>query len=64
LTEEEQALTAQLPLKFKTGEREAIALCRRCRFPLLSNDWRALHYCAATSIDAIDLPLLLRLFWT
>lgn len=63
LTEEEQALTVNLPQKLNAGEREAIALCQRRRVPLLSNDRRAVRYCQANGIDAVDLPTLLRLFW-
>jgi len=64
LTEDEQSLTATLPRNLNTGEREAIALCQQRLLPLLSNDRRAIRYCQANGIDAVDLPDLLRLFWT
>ena len=64
LTEEERALLRMLPRKLNAGEREAIALCQQHRIPLLSNDRRAIRYCQANGIDALDLATLLRLFWT
>jgi predicted nucleic acid-binding protein len=64
LTEEERALVSALPRKLTAGEREAIALCQQRRIPLLSNDRRAIRYCQASGIDALDLATLLRLFWT
>jgi predicted nucleic acid-binding protein len=64
LTEEEQALATTLPRKLNAGEREAIALCQQRRLPLLSNDRRAVRYCQANGIDVVDLPMVLRLFWT
>jgi predicted nucleic acid-binding protein len=64
LTEEEQALSTTLPRKLNAGECEAIALCQQRRLPLLSNDRRAVRYCQTNGIDAIDLPTVLRLFWT
>ena len=45
------------------GECEAIVLCQQRRIPLLSNDRRAIRYCQAAGIDALDLATLLRLFW-
>ncbi len=64
LTDEERLLETTLPRKLNAGEREAIALCRQRRIPLLTNDRRAIRYGQTNGIDAIDLPTLLRLFWT
>ena len=63
MTEDERALVSALPRKLNAGEREAIALCQQRRIPLLSNDRRAIRYCQASGIDALDLATLLRLFW-
>jgi predicted nucleic acid-binding protein len=64
LTEAEHALTTTLPRKLGAGEREAIALCQQRHLPLLTNDRRAVRYCQTNGIDAIDLPLVLRLLWS
>jgi predicted nucleic acid-binding protein len=64
LTEAEQALVATLPRKLGLGECEAIALCQQRQLPLLTNDRRAVRYCQTNSIDVVDLPTVLRLFWT
>lgn len=57
-------LTATLPQKLNAGEREAIAFCQQHRLPLRSNDRRAIRYCEANGIIALDLPTLLRMLWT
>lgn len=64
LTDEERSLATTLPRKLNAGEREAIALCQQRHIPLLTNDRRAIRYGQTNGIDAIDLPTLLRLFWT
>ncbi len=64
LTEADQALTITLPRKLNAGEREAIALCQQRHLPFLTNDRRAVRYCQSNGIDAIDLPTVLRLFWS
>jgi predicted nucleic acid-binding protein len=64
LTEEEHALATTLPRKLNAGVCEAIALCQQRRLPLLSNDRRAVRYCHTNGIDVVDLPTVLRLFWT
>lgn len=64
LIDDERALAATLPRRLNTGECEAIALCQQRRLPLLSNDRRAVRYCEANGIDVVDLPAILRLFWT
>ena len=63
LTVEEQRIAQELPHKLNAGEREAIALCQQQKLLLLSNDKRAVRYCAAQNIRALDLPRLLRLLW-
>src|SRR5215212_6218432 len=64
LTEVEHTLATALPRKLGLGECEAIALCQQRHLPLLCNDRRAVRYCQTNGIDAIDLPTVLRLFWT
>jgi predicted nucleic acid-binding protein len=64
LTDDERTLAATLPRRLNAGECEAIALCQRRQFPLLSNDRRAVRYCQTNGIDVVDLPTILRLFWT
>jgi predicted nucleic acid-binding protein len=63
LTVQEQRIAQELPHKLNAGEREAIALCQQQKLLLLSNDKRAIRYCAAQNIRALDLPRLLRLLW-
>jgi predicted nucleic acid-binding protein len=64
LTEAEHALVTTLPRKLGMGECEAIALCQQRQIPLLTNDRRAVRYCQTNGIDMVDLPTVLRLFWT
>ena len=64
LTEAERALVTTLPRKLGLGECQAIALCQQRHLPLLSNDRRAVRYCQTRAIDVVDLPTVLRLFWT
>jgi len=64
LTEAEHALVTTLPRKLGMGECEAIALCQERQIPLLTNDRRAVRYCQTNGIDVVDLPTVLRLFWT
>jgi len=64
LTEAEHALVTTLPRKLGMGECEAIALCQQRQLPLLTNDRRAVRYCQTNGIDVVDLPTVLRLFWT
>ena len=64
LTEAEHTLATTLPRKLGIGECEAIALCQQRQLPLLSNDRRAVRYCQTNGIDVVDLPTVLRLFWT
>jgi predicted nucleic acid-binding protein len=64
LTEVERTLATTLPRKLGTGECEAIVLCQQRRLPLLCNDRRAVRYCQTNGIDVVDLPTVLRLFWT
>lgn len=64
LTDDERTLAAMLPRRLNAGECEAIALCQQRRLPLLCNDRRAVRYCQAKGIDVVDLPAILRLFWT
>lgn len=64
LTAAEHALATTLPRKLNAGEREAIALCQQRHLPLLCNDRRAIRYCQANRVETVDLPTLLRLFWT
>ena len=63
LTAQEQRIVEELPHKLNAGEREAIALCQNQNMLLLSNDKRAVRYCAAQNIRVLDLPRLLRLLW-
>ena len=64
LTDAEHILLSTLPRRLNAGEREAIAICQQRHVPLLSNDRRAVRYCQANGIDIVDLPAMLRLFWT
>jgi predicted nucleic acid-binding protein len=64
LTEAEHTLVTTLPRKLGMGECEAIALCQERQLPLLTNDRRAVRYCQTNGIDVVDLPTVLRLFWT
>lgn len=64
LSENEQELAQGLPKKLNAGEREAIALTKNRQGRLLSNDKQAVRYCKQNGINAVDLPFLLRLFWT
>jgi predicted nucleic acid-binding protein len=64
LTEVEHTLATTLPRKLGMGECEAIALCQQRQLPLLTNDRRAVRYCQTKGIDVVDLPTVLRLFWT
>ena len=64
LTEAEHTLVTTLPRKLGLGECEAIALCQQRQIPLLTNDRRAVRYCQTNGIDVVDLPTVLRLFWT
>ena len=63
LDEQVQAMAATLPRKLNAGEREAIALAAQRRAVLLTNDRRALSYCAAAQIATLDLKQLLRGLW-
>jgi predicted nucleic acid-binding protein len=64
LLETEQQMIANLPNQLNHGEREAIALAKNRQGLLLCNDKRAVRYCQQQEIENIDLPHLLRLFWT
>lgn len=64
LTDHERTLLSTLPRRLNAGECEAIAICQQRHVPLLSNDRRAVRYCQANGIDVVDLPAILRLFWT
>jgi len=64
LLETEQQMIESLPNKLNRGEREAIALAKNRQGLLLCNDKRAVRYCQQQRIENIDLPYLLRLFWT
>jgi len=64
LLETEQQMIESLPNKLNRGEREAIALAKNRQGLLLCNDKRAVRYCQQQGIENIDLPYLLRLFWT
>jgi predicted nucleic acid-binding protein len=64
LTDDERTLISSLPPSLNAGECEAIAICQQRRIPLLSNDRRAVRYCQANGINVVDLPTILRLFWT
>lgn len=63
LSNDEQQSAAKLPAKLGLGEREAIAGTQNRRGRLLSNDKQAIHYCKQHQINAMDLPVLLRLLW-
>ncbi len=64
LTEAERSLAAALPPKLHAGEREGIVLCQLRKHLFLSNDRRAVRYCQANGIEAVNLTGLLRLLWT
>jgi len=63
LSEHEQLVARELPLKLNDGEREAIAVCQTRKLLLLSNDKRAVRYCTAHNINVADLLILLRSLW-
>ncbi len=63
LTIEERLRLTTLPRQLHAGEREGIVLCQARKVLFLCNDGRAIRYCKANSIKAIDLPTILRLFW-
>lgn len=63
LSNDEQQIAAKLPAKLGSGEREAIAATQSRRGRLLSNDKQAIQYCKQHRIEAMDLPVLLRLLW-
>lgn len=63
LSNDEQQSAAKLPAKLGLGEREAIATTQSRHGRLLSNDKQAIHYCKQHRINAMNLPLLLRLLW-
>jgi predicted nucleic acid-binding protein len=58
-----QAPIASFPHQLNIGEREAIALAAQHRAILLTNDRRALSYCATVQIATLDLKQLLRGLW-
>ncbi len=64
LLELEQQMIKSLPNKLNRGECEAIALAKNRQALLLCNDKRAIRYCQEEEIESINLPYLLRLFWT
>lgn len=64
LTDDERTLASSLPPRLNLGECEAIAICQQRQLPLLSNDRRAVRYCQINEIEVVDLPTVLRLFWT
>jgi len=57
------ALAATLPRKLNAGEREAIGVAAQQQAVLLTNDRRALSYCATAQIATLDLKQLLRGLW-
>ena len=63
LTIEERLRLTTLPRQLHAGEREGIVLCQTRKLLFLCNDGRAIRYCKANSIKAIDLPTILRLLW-
>lgn len=64
LNELELAQTQTLPGKLHQGERAAIIIAQTRHALLLTNDRAALRYCRTNQIEALDLPLILRLLWT
>src|SRR5258706_11949339 len=58
-----QAAITNFPHQLNIGEREAIALAAHHRAVLLTNDRRALSYCATEQIATLDLKQLLRGLW-
>lgn len=63
LSNDEKQIAATLPAKLGLGEREAIAAAQSRHGRLLSNDKQAIQYCKQHQINALDLPVLLRLLW-
>jgi predicted nucleic acid-binding protein len=59
-----RTLISVRPQRLNAGECEAIAICQERHIPLLTNDRRAVRYCQANGINVVDLPTILRLFWT
>ena len=63
LTNDEIQALAVLPHRLNAGERQAIVLVQERNGVLLSNDKRAVRYCAQQSIRTIELIDALRLLW-
>ena len=52
-----------LPQTLDAGERESMALCKRLKAILVSNERRVMHHCNANRIDCINLAHILRALW-
>jgi predicted nucleic acid-binding protein len=65
LTRQEILAVNDLPRSLGAGEAESIAVgLRRPKTPLLTNDKRARNFCRERGIACLDLPGILRAFWT
>ena len=52
-----------LPQTLGAGERESVAICKRLKAILASNERRVKHHCKKNQINCINLAEILRAFW-
>ena len=52
-----------LPQTLDAGERESMALCKRLKAILVSNERRVMHHCNTNHILCINLTQILRALW-
>ncbi len=62
-TSADQKFMRSLPQTLDAGERESMALCKRLKTILVSNERRVRHHCNANRIACINLAHILRAFW-
>ncbi|MCE2399760.1 hypothetical protein J4G08_02605 [Candidatus Poribacteria bacterium] len=62
-TSADQKFMRSLPQTLDAGERESMALCKRLKAILVSNERRVMHHCGANRIDCINLAQILRTLW-
>jgi predicted nucleic acid-binding protein len=64
LTPSELAFAASLHITLDNGERESMAVAYQRNGTLLSNESRVAHWSRHFNIKYLNLPMLLRAFWT
>lgn len=62
-TSTDQRFMRSLPQTLDAGERESMALCKRLKAILASNERRVMHHCNTNRIDCINLTQILRALW-